>query len=68
MSRSDFRTLINRGRKAGLKTSELYSALSSHRPAAQDVEGGGRDGNGFLAGIDATGHQAYMPEMPKRNV
>jgi hypothetical protein len=59
MPRSSYRHLIDRGRKAGLKTSELYSALAGHRFTQFDVEAGKRDGNGFTAGLDASGRQVY---------
>lgn len=58
---SDYRTLISHGRKAGLKTSEIYGALSGHRPTAQDLASGG-DGNGYRPCLDATGHQVYVPQ------
>jgi hypothetical protein len=59
--RSNYHALINRGRKAGLSTRELYPAMS-----AQPVEGGeqslGRtDGNGFVLSVNAQGHATYRP-------
>jgi hypothetical protein len=60
MPRSDLRTLINRGRKAGLQTSELYSALSGRRPEADEIRSVGGDCNGFASGVDAAGHQVYI--------
>jgi hypothetical protein len=62
---SDYRTLISHGRKAGLKTSEIYGALSSHRPTTQDIASGG-DGNGYRPALDATGHQVYIPQVRGR--
>jgi hypothetical protein len=61
MSRhSNYHALINRGRKAGLTTRELYSAL-----AAQPVEGaeqsGRADSNGFILSVNARGHATYRP-------
>lgn len=58
---NDYRTLINRGRKAGLSTRELYSAIS-----AAPVEGSGQvsgqtDCNGFVSSIDAQGRRTYHP-------
>src|SRR5437879_5208137 len=49
MSHTDYRTLIDRGRKAGLRTSELYSALAARQPAVTDLGSGQADGNGFTA-------------------
>lgn len=57
MPRSDYRTLVNMGRKAGLSTSELYSALAGRRP--QEVGAGIRDGNGFSARLNAAGQQVF---------
>jgi hypothetical protein len=68
MPRSDYRTLINRGRKAGLNTSELYSALAGRRPTTQDLEAGGRDGNGFATGLNAAGQQTFEPYVPGRRM
>lgn len=61
MPRSDYRTLVNMGRKAGLQTSELYSALASRRPTPQEFDAGSSDSNGFILSLDATGHQVYEP-------
>lgn len=58
---SDYRTLISHGRKAGLKTSEIYGALSSHRLTSQEISSGG-DGNGFRPALDSSGHQVYVPQ------
>jgi hypothetical protein len=62
MSHSDYRTLINRGRKSGLKTSELYSALASQPPVAGDLVNGGTDGNGFAPVFDPNGHAIFKPQ------
>jgi hypothetical protein len=47
MKHTDYRTLIDRGRKAGLGTAELYRAMQAHRPETNNL---GTDGNGFAAG------------------
>jgi len=60
MSHTDYRTLINRGRKAGLRTSELYSALSARAPEASDTTNGQADCNGYAAGY-ANGRRVYQP-------
>jgi hypothetical protein len=60
MRRSTIHNLIDMGRRAGLKTSELYSALSGHRPMVHDAAGYDRDGNGFRPSYDAAGHQVYQ--------
>jgi len=61
MSRSDYRTLIDRGRKAGLKTSELYQALAARPPEGSEQNFGRTDGNGFVSAYDSGGHHVYRP-------
>lgn len=61
MSHTDYRTLINRGRKAGLRTSELYQAISSLRPEGSDPVAGQGDGNGFIPCYDQDGHRVFRP-------
>ena len=61
MSRSDYRTLINRGRKAGLCTTELYQAMAARPPEAMEQNHGQADGNGFVGGYDRGGHRVYRP-------
>jgi hypothetical protein len=62
---TDLRTLINRGRKAGLTTRELYSALGS-RPLEGSDSGGQSDPNGFVPSIDQSGHRTFRPLGGKR--
>jgi hypothetical protein len=59
MGRTDHRNLIDRGRKAGLNTREIYQALAGRRP--DDRGHGQADGNGYVAGIDASGHRVFRP-------
>ncbi len=54
-------TLINWGRKAGLSTSELYSALAARRPEAGDQVGGQADGNGFVSDYGEKGQRVFRP-------
>jgi len=61
MSRTDYRTLIDRGRKAGLGTSEMYRALASRQPEVGDHSQGRADGNGFVSGYGANGQRVYQP-------
>jgi hypothetical protein len=61
MRHTDFRTLVDRGRKAGLGTAELYQAMASRRPEAGDLSLGKTDGNGFVPDIDGQGHPVYRP-------
>jgi hypothetical protein len=58
---SKYRTLINRGRKAGLTTGELYSALATRPGEGADQVPGALDGNGFVAGYDQQGRVVYRP-------
>jgi hypothetical protein len=60
MSNTDYRTLIDRGRKAGLRTSELYRAIASHRPEGTNAVGQA-DSNGFVFCYDQNGHPTYRP-------
>jgi hypothetical protein len=59
MGHTDYHTLVNRGRKAGLGTAELYRALASRQPA--EAEQGRADGNGFVAGFNQAGQRVYRP-------
>jgi hypothetical protein len=52
--------LIDRGRKAGLSTRELYSALAG-RPVAGTEQSTQADCNGFVAGINQQGQRIYRP-------
>ena len=60
MSRSDYRTLLNHGRKAGLSTRELYNALASRPPEAGDNRGQA-DGNGLVIDYMQAGRRNYRP-------
>jgi hypothetical protein len=60
MGRTNHRTLVDRGRKAGLKTSELYSALVASRPEGKDASQLS-DGNGFVSCFDVLGNRVYRP-------
>lgn len=64
MPHTDYRTLINRGRKAGLGTSDLYSALGSRPPEGSDSTPGQTDGNGFVSGYGSNGRRVYQPGTP----
>jgi hypothetical protein len=61
MRRSGYHALINRGRKAGLRTVELYNALAARRPEESDASDGRTDGNGFVATFDHQGQRVYRP-------
>jgi hypothetical protein len=61
MSRSDHRTLLNHGRKAGLSTREMYNALATRPPEAQDYNSRQGDGNGFVSDYTKGGRRVYRP-------
>jgi hypothetical protein len=61
MSHSNYLTLINRGRKAGLGTSELYAAMSTRPSEGVDEAPGQVDGNGFVSTYNQQGKRVYRP-------
>jgi hypothetical protein len=61
MRHTDYRTLIDRGRKAGLGTAELYRAMTSRRPEASDQVAGVADGNGFVSTYNRQGRREFGP-------
>ncbi|MER3415103.1 MAG: hypothetical protein C4297_02695 [Gemmataceae bacterium] len=67
MHRSDLRALVDRGRKAGLKTGELYLALSGRPLSRADLASGARDGNGFICDCDSRGYAVFYPDERARH-
>ncbi len=67
MSHSHSLLLINRGRKAGLGTSELYAAMSTRPSEGADEAPGQVDGNGFISTYDHRGKRVYRPSDATRN-
>ena len=65
MRRSSYRTLIDHGRKAGVRTSEMYAALSSERLAPDDGAGQ-TDGNGVSVAQDGRGYLVFTAETADR--
>jgi hypothetical protein len=59
MRHSDYHLLVSRGRKAGLTTRELNSALSSRPVLGSEQQPGQLDCNGYVTGIDANGHRTF---------
>jgi hypothetical protein len=57
---TNYHALINRGRKAGLTTRELYSALAT-RTGETGLAPGHADTNGYVASVTATGRSVYRP-------
>lgn len=56
---SDVRGLVDRGRRSGLNTRDLYQALSSRQPRGDD-QPGQVDANGFVPVIEQS-HAAFRP-------
>ena len=61
MSHSNYLMLISRGRKAGLGTTELYTALSNRPSEGVDEPPGQVDGNGFVSTYNQQGKRVYRP-------
>ncbi len=66
MNRTPMHKLLDRGRKAGLRTADLYQALSSRQPDATDEAPGHTDCNGYVPQVDANGHRTYVPQPAPR--
>src|ERR1700722_15338993 len=56
---STYHLMLSRGRKAGLNTRELYSALATRPAVGGEQAHGQADCNGFVSGVDAQGHQTW---------
>ena len=67
MSRSDYRTLIDRGRKAGLRTAEMYNAMAARPPEGGDLAAGQADSNGFVSGYTQEGRRVFRPASHPRS-
>ncbi len=61
MSHSHYLTLIDRGRKAGLSTREMYTAMSTRPSEGLDEAPGQVDGNGFVPSYNQQGKRFYRP-------
>jgi hypothetical protein len=58
MTRKHYHTMVDRGRKAGLSTREIYRALAT-QPAEGSDQPGQFDGNGMVGTVTPDGHQAF---------
>jgi hypothetical protein len=58
---TNYDVLINRGRKAGLTTRELYSAMAARPAEGADRFLGQADCNGFVSSITQRGQRVYHP-------
>lgn len=61
-----YQVLINRGRKAGLTTRELYSAMAGRPVEGSDDLLGRADCNGYVSSISPQGQRIYRPISSKR--
>ncbi|MBM4072438.1 MAG: hypothetical protein FJ271_26440 [Planctomycetes bacterium] len=59
VGRSDVRGLVDRGRRSGLNTRELYQALSSRQPRSGD-QPAQVDANGFIP-VMVQSHASFRP-------
>ncbi|HVS36597.1 MAG TPA: hypothetical protein VMS17_13625 [Gemmataceae bacterium] len=67
MSHSHYLTLIDRGRKAGLNTGDLYKAMSTRPSEGVDDIPGQVDGNGFVPTYNQQGKRVYRPTEDGRS-
>ncbi len=65
MYRTPMQKLLDQGRKAGLRTTDLYQALSSRQPSAGSEAPGYTDCNGYIEQLDASGHRTYVQRRPR---
>lgn len=61
MPRADHRMLVDRGRRSGLQTHELYQALSSTLAFDRAPYPGNVDGNGFVQQCNDRGRSTFQP-------
>jgi hypothetical protein len=62
---SNEQAMINRGRKAGLSTREIYLAMAT-RPAGSESVTGRADSNGYVCAVAQQGRRLYRPAAPAR--
>jgi hypothetical protein len=61
----NYLAMLNRGRKAGLNTRELYTAIAS-QASEGDQALGQTDTNGYVAIINQRGQRVYQPRSGLR--
>src|SRR3954452_5762202 len=60
MQRSNYQSLLSRGRKAGLTTRELNSALARRPVSGEEQSPGQPDGNGSVWTINEHAQRVYL--------
>jgi len=58
--------MIDRGRKAGLRTAELYQAMSAERTQELGSTLGQADGNGYVPSCGQNGRPVFRPGYQPR--
>lgn len=66
MPYNDRRAQIERGRKAGLQTHELYQALTGRPVSSQELTQELVDENGYSAAVNSEGRIYFRPGEPHR--
>jgi len=61
MPYSDHRAMVERGRKAGLQTADLYRTLENRPVPAHELANSMVDENGYSVAIRADGRISYRP-------
>jgi len=61
ISPTNYKAMINRGRKAGLNTRDLYTAMASRPAEGTDQVMGQLDGNGFVSSYNQQGQRVFLP-------
>jgi hypothetical protein len=64
---SDYHLMLSRGRKAGLTTRELYSALAMQPAVAGEQSPGQADCNGYVPGVDQLGRRTWTQAGTRRS-
>jgi hypothetical protein len=65
MTKSSIRRMLDRGRKAGVGTDELYRAIASRPAVAGDGGPGQTDCNGYTSQVAANGQRTFLQQRPR---
>jgi hypothetical protein len=64
---SNYHAMLTRGRKAGLTTRELYSALATRPIEGGEPTAGRADCNGYVSTVNPQGQVEYRPAEEQRS-